>query len=102
LNFFAPSRLVATKLKVGSVCDQFAVFEQNSLQCRYKRAFLQILRRRRRRLQNDLERTRLDTWRRAQNAVVTIADDAVAGAETVDDRPAVTGQELFGGKQRRF
>jgi hypothetical protein len=49
--------------------------------------------------EDDFERNRAGFRRRAENAVVTLMDDAVGGTEAVDDGVVVAGQVGFGGAE---
>ena len=75
---------------------------QNGLQCRDECGLLLILRRRGGRFQNDFKRARADFRRRAQDAVVFVGNDAVAGAEAVNDLAFVAREQFLGGLQRGF
>ena len=73
------------KSQVRSIGHQISIFGQDRLHRRHQRPFLLVVRRRPRRFQNDLEGTRAQAGRRAQNPLVTLPNNSVARFETVDD-----------------
>src|SRR5579862_3187782 len=85
--------ILLINLKVGRVGNEFAVFGQNCLQRRQECQLLQVRRRRFGGFQNHLKRTWTHFRRRAQHAVVSVADDPVPRLVAVNDRALVTRSE---------
>ena len=75
---------------------------KGGLQCGHERLFLQELRRRLRRFQNDFKGPRPDFRRGAQHAARPLTNDAVARVEAVDDRVLVARQDEFRRTKRRL
>src|SRR5713101_6646613 len=89
-------------LQVLGIGDELAVFDENRLERRKEGVILQVRRRRFGCFKNDLERARTHSRRRAQRALVSVANDAALGAEIVNLCAGVARQEGLRRLQRRL